>query len=179
MDPSTSPNNVYQLKTGAPVDPLQTLRATALQAVPPVLSSVLAGADDALFDLVQKSHSTFEQQQFFEAMRELRRQRGGIEQRYREHLIAAFAALEKRKPLVAHYAQPGETSNELSLLDEEELEEQLASEQGIDADGQHLGDVGHTHRHPGMPGVRLLYGIHAERAYRVGKLPSCRHRDPS
>ena len=49
-----------------------------------------AGADDALFDLVQKSHSTFEQQQFFEAMRELRRQRGGIEQRYR----AAVAKLQ-------------------------------------------------------------------------------------
>lgn len=124
-------SNVFQLKSAASpaADQLQGTRASALQVFPTMLSTVLAGADDALFDLVQKSHSTFEQQQFFEAMRELRRQRGGIEQRYREHLIAAFAGLEKRKPLVAHYAQPGETSNELSLLDEEELEEQLASEQ--------------------------------------------------
>jgi hypothetical protein len=126
-----SSSNVFQLKAAASpaADQLQGTRAHALQVLPPILSAVLAGADDALFDLVQKSHSTFEQQQFFEAMRELRRQRGGIEQRYREHLISAFAGLEKRKPLVAHYAQPGETSNELSLLDEEELEEQLASEQ--------------------------------------------------
>ena len=125
-----SSSNVFQLKAAAPGgDQLQGLRAAALQSLPPILAGVLAGADDALFDLVQKSHSTFEQQQFFEAMRELRRQRGGIEQRYREHFIAAFAGLEKRKPVLAHYAQPGETSNELSLLDEEELEEQLASEQ--------------------------------------------------
>jgi hypothetical protein len=125
-----SSSNVFQLKSAAPGgDQLQGMRAAALQSLPPILSGVLAGADDALFDLVQKSHSTFEQQQFFEAMRELRRQRGGIEQRYREHFIAAFAGLEKRKPVLAHYAQPGETSNELSLLDEEELEEQLASEQ--------------------------------------------------
>ena len=131
MSDHPSSSNVFQLKAAAsPVaDQLQGTRASALQVFPPMLSGVLAGADDALFDLVQKSHSTFEQQQFFEAMRELRRQRGGIEQRYREHLISAFAGLEKRKPVVAHYAQPGETSNELSLLDEEELEEQLASEQ--------------------------------------------------
>src|SRR5690606_19896056 len=74
-------------------------------------------------------HSTYEQQQFFDAMRELRRQRGAIEQRYREHIAVAFTGLEKRKPVIADYAQPGEMSNELSLLDEDELEEQLASEQ--------------------------------------------------
>lgn len=130
MEHPSSSHNVIQLKASSHHgELLQAMRAATLQALPSVLSGVLAGADDALFDLVQKSHSTFEQQQFFEAMRELRRQRGLVEQRYREHFGAAFLGLEKRKPLVAHYAQPGETSNELSLLDEEELEEQLASEQ--------------------------------------------------
>ncbi len=130
MEHSSSPHNVIQLKASSHHgELLQAIRAAALATLPPILSSVLSAADDALFDLVQKSYSTFEQQQFFDAMRELRRQRGGVEQRYREHFAAAFLGLEKRKPLVAHYSQPGEISNELSLLDEEELEEQLASEQ--------------------------------------------------
>jgi hypothetical protein len=130
MDPNASANNVVPLKP-SPLqgELLHAVRASTLQVLPPILSGVLSGADDALFDLVQKSHSTFEQQQFFDAMRELRRQRGAIEQRYRDHFGTAFQGLERRKPVLAHYAQPGETSNELSLLDEEELEEQLASEQ--------------------------------------------------
>jgi hypothetical protein len=130
MEHSSVPHNVVPLKAGPKTaDLMPTLRSATLQHIPPLLSDVLSRADDALFDLVQKSHSTFEQQQFFDAMRELRRQRGSIEQRFREHFVEAFGALERRRPLVAHYAQPGETSNELSLLDEEELEEQLAAEQ--------------------------------------------------
>lgn len=130
MDPQPTSNNVVALKA-APrhAELMLATRAAALQALAPIAGTVLAGADDALFDLVQKSYSAFEQQQFFEAMRELRRHRNAIEQRYREHFIAAFAGLEKRKPVLAQYAQPGDTSNELSLLDEDELEEQLASEQ--------------------------------------------------
>jgi len=130
MEHPSSSHNVIQLKGSSHYgELLQTIRGVALVTLPPILSNVLAAADDALFDLVQKSFSTFEQQQFFDAMRELRRQRGGVELRYREHFTAAFLGLEKRKPLLAHYSQPGEISNELSLLDEEELEEQLASEQ--------------------------------------------------
>ncbi len=130
MDHSAAPHNVVPLKPGIKItDLLPAMRTATLQAIPPLLADVLSRADDALFDLVQKSHSTFEQQQFFDAMRELRRQRGSIEQRFREHFVEAFMGLEKRKPMIAHYAQPGETSSELSLLDEEELEEQLAAEQ--------------------------------------------------
>lgn len=130
MEPNSTAHNVIALKP-SPLqgELLQAIRAATQLTLPPILAGVLAGADDALFDLVQKSHSTFEQQQFFDAMRELRRQRAAIDQRYRDHFVSAFAGLEKRKPMLAHYSQPGEASNELSLLDEEELEEQLASEQ--------------------------------------------------
>jgi hypothetical protein len=34
---------------------------------------------------------------------------------------------------------------------------------------QHFGDFGHAHRHAGMAGIRLLHGIHRERADRVGQ----------
>lgn len=142
MDNPASSHNVYPLKpTTGQADLLNQVRTGALQHLPTVLTGVLAKVDDALFDLVQKSFSTFEQQQFFDAMRELRRQRGGIEQRYREHFIAAFVGLEKRKPVLARYAQPGETSSELSLLNEDELEEQLASEQVAQAIERRHGPV--------------------------------------
>ena len=142
MEHSSVPHNVVPLKAGSKnAELLPSLRSAALQHIPPLLADVLSRADDALFDLVQKSHSTFEQQQFFDAMRELRRQRGSIEQRFREHFVEAFAGLERRRPVVAHYAQPGETSNELSLLDEEELEEQLAAEQVAQAIERRHGNV--------------------------------------
>ena len=35
---------------------------------------------------------------------------------------------------------------------------------------QHLGDVGHAHRHAGMAGIGLLHGVHRQRADRVGKV---------
>jgi len=40
---------------------------------------------------------------------------------------------------------------------------------------QHLGDVGHAHRHARVPGVGFLDRIHAQRADRVGELPAGRH----
>ena len=33
---------------------------------------------------------------------------------------------------------------------------------------KNFGDVGHAHRHTGMAGIGLLYGVHRERADRVG-----------
>jgi hypothetical protein len=127
--PSAAPNVVPIKSAGQHADVLQSARSATQVALPAILSEVLARVDDALFDLVQKSHSTFEQQQFFDAMRELRRQRSALEQRYREHFLAAFLGIERRKPIEARYAQPGDTNNELSLLHEDELEEQLAAEQ--------------------------------------------------
>jgi len=43
---------------------------------------------------------------------------------------------------------------------------------------QHLGDVGHAHRHAGVTGIGLLHGIHAEGTDGVGELPAGRHGVP-
>jgi hypothetical protein len=43
---------------------------------------------------------------------------------------------------------------------------------------EHLGDVGHAHRHAGVAGIGFLHGIHAERADGIGELPSGGHRGP-
>ena len=108
-------------------DLLAEVRALALRRFPGILAEVLDQADDALFDFVQRSSSSVEQQEFFDAMRELRRQRSVIEQRYREHLQDAFSAMERQRPLEA--LTGGDDSGGLSLIGPEELEEQLACEQ--------------------------------------------------
>ena len=77
--------------------PFAEVRSIAFRRLPALVAEVLDRADDALFDFVQRSKSSTEQQDFFDAMRELRRQRSNVEQRYRECLAESFAALEKRR----------------------------------------------------------------------------------
>src|SRR6185312_3924000 len=40
---------------------------------------------------------------------------------------------------------------------------------------EHLGDVGHAHGHPGVPGIGALHGVHRESADAVGELTACGH----
>ncbi len=105
------------------------VRAAVLRALPVVLANVLDRADDALFDFVQKSSSSIEQQEYFDTMRELRRQRSLIEQRFREQIGVSFAALGRGQPLVVRCAPQSEAEKGLSLVGADELDEQLAAEQ--------------------------------------------------
>ncbi len=124
--------NIVDLRNRA-VDPASDLlagvRASALRTLPGVLANVLDRADDALFDFVQKSSSSIEQQEYFDTMRELRRQRSVIEQRYREQIGVSFAALGRGQPIVVRCAPNSETAKGLSLVGADELDEQLAAEQ--------------------------------------------------
>ena len=57
-------------------------------------------------------------------MRVLRRERAGIEQRFRDHLAGAFAALARRQPQLAESAYASQ-SDGLSLVSEDDLDVQL------------------------------------------------------
>ena len=134
MEQANDKANVVDLKsrvaTSQHSELFSELRALAFRRLPALLAEVLDRADDALFDFVQKSKNSNEQQYFFDAMRELRRQRVAVEHRYRDHLGDAFAALEKRHPLVGTVAQQLERGRGgLCLVEADELEEQLAAEQ--------------------------------------------------
>jgi len=127
-----SRNNVVDLRSrlGEHSNELLTAaRAATVRALPGVLANVLDRADDALFDFVQKSSNSLEQQEYFDTMRELRRQRSAIEQRFREQLGAGFAALDRGEPLVVRCAPRSEAEQGLSLVGASELDEQLAAEQ--------------------------------------------------
>jgi hypothetical protein len=135
MDTKPASGNVIDLRSRGNTLPYPDLfaevRALAVRRFPAILSEVLDQADDALFDFVQRSSSSVEQQEYFDAMRELRRQRSAVEQRYRDHFQEVFAALEKQRPLEAQSG--GDDGGGLSLVGAEELEEQLACEQTASA----------------------------------------------
>jgi hypothetical protein len=126
--------NVIDLKsrTGSLPHPelFAEVRTLAFRRFPAILGEVMDQADDALFDFVQRSGSSVEQQEYFDAMRELRRQRATVELRYREHFLDAFSAVERLRPMSAQIGGSGEDDLDgLSLVEPEELEEQLACEQ--------------------------------------------------
>ncbi|MCK7595292.1 DUF1631 family protein [Pseudomarimonas salicorniae] len=105
------------------------VRGISLRKLGGMLAEVLDRSDDALFDFVQRTKSSNEQQDFFDAMRELRRRRGEVEQRYRDFLAESFAALERRRPLKVNLHAAEGADQGLSLVSADDLEEQLAAEQ--------------------------------------------------
>lgn len=105
------------------------VRGISLRKLCGMLAEVLDKSDDALFDFVQRTKISSEQQDFFDAMRELRRRRGEVEQRYRETITDSFVALERRRPVKVNLHNPEDVEHGLSLVSADALEEQLAAEQ--------------------------------------------------
>lgn len=121
----------FQSMTAASRTPegvVEQLRQLAMPRLEVACIETLSKADDALFDLAQNSRRETAQQQYFDALREIRREHGPMELLFRNHLNAGFSEL--RHPGGewgsdnSHSGQP-----QLSLLAQEELEEQLAVEQ--------------------------------------------------
>ena len=100
---------------------LDALQKQAIERVVPALDRALGRVDDYLFDRSQSGNDNLG----LTALRDLRRVRSQIAQRFEQALISGFRAL--RDPRAAS-AMLGEHSG-LSLLSEDALEEQLANEQ--------------------------------------------------
>ena len=111
---------------------VEQLRQLALPRLEVACIETLSKADDALFDLAQNARNNASQQHYFDAMREIRREHGSIELLFRSHLNAGFS--EFRHPEL-HRADLSESVDppSLSLLAQEDLEEQLAVEQTASA----------------------------------------------
>lgn len=126
----------------ADVNPLlATIRARALKRLAVLVGEVLEKADDTLFDFVQRADGSVSNEDYFDAMRELRRQKGVIETRYMEHLGSAFGALERRNPLEIDLERSLSESRELSLVSEDQLEEQLGTSMIASSLSRHLGPI--------------------------------------
>jgi len=107
---------------------IEQLRQLALPRLEVACLETLSKADDALFDLAQNARTNTSQQSYFDAMREIRREHGPMELLFRNYLNAAFS--EFRHPDGPRMEMPqAANAASLSLLAQEELEEQLAAEQ--------------------------------------------------
>lgn len=131
MDPQATVKNIVDFPGRAPrpaadLGLLAPVLARSSTALGGALQAMLGKVDDALFDFMQKAGGD-DQQAMLDAMRELRLRRQHIEKAFQDHFRAAFDALKRGKPLTTEQALSGAAPGELSLVSEEDLEEQLGA----------------------------------------------------
>ena len=104
--------------------PLEKVRDGYLKLVSAYLSDMLDGADDALYDLAEKETDN-ERERYFEAMRELRIQRAGLETGFRQSLVNQFQGMKPLSEAPSALDAPVDLDS-LSLVNEDELETSVA-----------------------------------------------------
>lgn len=117
--------------TGGPVSvppEVSRIRETVVAGLGDLLQGAFDAVDDSLFELANNARSNNEQNRYFEAMREIRIKRKGVEKQFQQSVSSLFDA----PPLATQDAQsqpttPDPTSaDSLSLVQDDELEEQVA-----------------------------------------------------
>lgn len=127
------------LNTTAYSEWLQSVRVSALKRIQTLLSTLFDNIDDVLFDLGEKAGKDELQSQYFDSMREIRKRRPVVEQKFQDHHVKIFTAftagkLQPANPEVSR--QPQQTG--LSLVGEDDLEESLAVTTMVAKAEQHL-----------------------------------------
>lgn len=95
-----------------------------------LLKSFFDRADDSLFELADKATSNAEQNLYFDAMREVRVQRRGIEKRFSDAIDLAFSSLVSEDSSRPEPSR-GFATEALSLVENDELEEMLAVDHAV------------------------------------------------
>ena len=105
---------------------LVRIRDTVVAGLGDLLQGAFDAVDDSLFELANNARSNNEQNRYFEAMREIRIKRKGIE----KHFQSAVSHLFSFPPRTAGMATPDQgaqpTADSLSLVHNDDLEEQVA-----------------------------------------------------
>ncbi len=117
-----------QLPSRATAALLEKMRQAVLLRLEPVCAEAITKSDDALFDMGQNSKGEIATA-YMDAMREIRRERGPMELLFRNHINSSFHEFQQ---LPATALASGD-KQALSLVAEEDLEEQLAGEQTANA----------------------------------------------
>lgn len=101
------------------------VRDRAAQQLKQALQALFDNADDTLFEMADRAPSNHEQNSFFEAMRDLRLKRKGIERVFLQQIFEAFGALNQYASGKVP-ALDGLSFDSLSLVQHDELEEAVA-----------------------------------------------------
>jgi hypothetical protein len=126
-------SNVIRLERGRAAHvvlsaPLSQLRDTAQQQLRQSLQSLFDNTDDALFELADRATNNAEQNMFFESMREVRLHRRSIEASMLQLIDDGLRQLQGGALIGEANTNSSAGSDELSLIDHEQMEERLALE---------------------------------------------------
>jgi len=119
-----TPNDPLGQRQQDPALLLDALQKLAIEKLKPALDAALGRVDDYLFQRSESGQDDFG----LNALRDLRRARGQIGQRFELGLIEGFRALRDPRGTM-----PGAARSKLALVSEDDLEEQLANEQLADS----------------------------------------------
>jgi len=119
-------------RMGAPTPPglpgeVVRIRDTVVAGLGDLLQGAFDAVDDSLFELANNARSNNEQNRYFEAMREIRIKRKGVEKQFQSAVVKLFNQPPRsgqETSVAAPVRQP--TADSLSLVQNDELEEQVA-----------------------------------------------------
>ncbi|HAQ87279.1 MAG TPA: DUF1631 domain-containing protein, partial [Pseudomonas sp.] len=103
---------------------LISVRDKAAQQLRLALQTLFDNADDSLFEIADRATSNAEQNAFFEAMRDLRMKRRGIERSFLQQVFESFSKLNQYE--IGKPAEPEASFENLALVQNDELEESVA-----------------------------------------------------
>lgn len=112
-------------RRGTAMKEVQNIREVVTAGLSDLLQGTFDSVDDSLFELANNARSNNEQNRFFEAMREVRIKRKGVEKRFQEALFNLFdtppSPSSARTP-----AGESLTAESLSLVNNDVLEQEVA-----------------------------------------------------
>lgn len=104
------------------------------------LSRFFDQVDDSLFELADKANNNQDQNVYFDSMREIRVQRRGFERAFSQAIDDAFAALMSTEAAPKPSYDQSLTSNTLSLISNDELEEMVAVDSTVNRAARELAE---------------------------------------
>ncbi|WP_417565916.1 DUF1631 domain-containing protein [Marinobacter sp.] len=102
------------------------IRDTVVAGLGDLLQGAFDAVDDSLFELANNARSNNEQNRYFEAMREIRIKRKGVERHFQNTVAQYFANPPHTGPLQEENLSKQASADSLSLVGNDELEEQVA-----------------------------------------------------
>jgi len=103
-------------------------RKIVVQTLPKLMGGMFENLDDALYEMANKSDSNALQNIYFDSMRELRKQRLNIDRGFNQEILRIYDRFWETGEVTASQPTLDELNrnSELSLLEDEELEDSLA-----------------------------------------------------